>query len=494
MPSPFDKLTESDKMRNFVANRPFTESLAASEKNIFDSEMSRLQLTEQQDVIQKKASDVEAITKFNSEVVSKSTTPEQYLELSKQFLGDPSNSLSAKAIVDYSKGVEPLFTSPTKIAQEKVALERSELGLAEDKRVNEMNAALQEKRKKIALDTATASQLDVEKRIYDSRTQKIKEGKSISDSLEQMQATISFDSLPKDIGEDVEKMSNFYGAQFSKAIETDRPSVVDEAAKVLRPFISFDKSYNILASNWATKNVKSIAKIQKQYSDQYENWRLNFTPSDVIKEPTFENYLLSLNAERSDPSSDGFKASQDPDVAQMLSDRARLGALQAKHKSYIESVKGAFDGEGKDRVYNQSRASVVKVKGLQLEDALAQDIQLFQLNAKTQEDALKQTLLEARVGGQVARTEDIKQALDLKQTSMRLNAEYKKLSSANSELTKQMEIVAKSKTPSEESKDRLTKLQGARDAIMRNIETITSSINTISENNDNSDGEVINPD
>ena len=48
MPSPFDKVTKSGELRNYLANRPFVEELAKSQEAVFDTEMKRLGLQEKQ--------------------------------------------------------------------------------------------------------------------------------------------------------------------------------------------------------------------------------------------------------------------------------------------------------------------------------------------------------------------------------------------------------------------------------------------------------------
>jgi len=476
MPSPFDKLTESDKMRNFVETRPYVESLAQSNKGIFDSEMSRLNLTEKQDEIQQKSLDSQAIARFNSEVVSKSNDPNQLLELSKQFLSDPQNATSSKAITDYSRGVEGLFASSTKYKQDEVALERSKFALEQDRRDNEVNAALQEKRKRISDDTATLNQITTNTSIVEAKLKQAAIRNMPIDSFIGLASLIDTSTLPEPLQEQVKMISDFYGNEINKSSSEDgRILLSKEAEKVLMPLNTFRKNYDSLSNNWARKNLKQISYIKEKYEGKIAQWTKTQIDNGAKPESlTIDKFLLSLNKDKLNPNTIGYEINKNDDGAEMLEDLSRLDSLRTMNASYLASLQGAFTQVNGATSYDRNKVTTIRTNAMRMEDLMGEEVKRLDANTKFKENELKRQKAEVSVQNTQARTGAIADGQQLQAAGLELGAKYRLLSTTQSQLNTQMGINAKKKTT--ESKKELDRLQGVVDSLSGEIKDIESSI------------------
>ncbi len=485
MPSPFDKLTESDKMRNFVETRPYVESLAQSNKGIFDSEMSRLNLTEKQDEIQQKSLDSQAIARFNSEVVSKSNDPNQLLELSKQFLSDPKNAPSSKAITDYSKGVEGLFASSTRYKQDEVALEQSKFALEEDKRTNELNAALQEKRKNISLNTAALNEITTNTSIVEAKLKQAEIENKPIDSFIGLASLIDTSTLPEPMQEQVKMISDFYGNEISRSSSIEGQTLLSqEAEKVLMPLNTFRKNYDSLSNNWARKNLKQISYVEETYKDQIAQWKKTQIDGGAKPESlTIDKFLLSLNKDKSNPNTIGYKISQNADGSEMLEDLGRLDSLRTMNASYLASLQGAFTQVNGAASYNRGKVTTIRANAMRMEDLMGEEVKRLDASTKFKENELKRQKAEVSVQNTQARTGAIADSQKLKAAGLELGAKYRLLSTTQSELNKR--LGAKTKTA--ENEKEITRLQGVIAGLSKEIEDIDSSIENFKPSSDGAD-------
>jgi len=485
MPSPFDKLTESDKMRNFVETRPYVESLAQSNKGIFDSEMSRLNLTEKQDEIQQKSLDSQAIARFNSEVVSKSNDPNQLLELSKQFLSDPKNAPSSKAITDYSKGVEGLFASSTRYKQDEVALERSKFALEQDRRDNEVNAALQEKRKRISDDTATLNEITTNTSIVKAKLEQAAIEDAPIDSLIGLASLIDTSTLPEPLQEQVKMISDFYGNKISESPSADvRILLSQEAEKVLMPLNTFRKNYDSLSNNWARKNLKQISYVKETYEKEISQWRQTQIDGGAKSEGlTIDKFLLSLNKDKSNPKTIGYEISKNADGYEMLEDLGRLDSLRTMNASYLASLQGAFTQVNGAASYNRDKVTTIRASAMRMEELMGEEVKRLDASTKFKENELKRQKAEVSVQNTQAKTGAIADNQQLRAAALKVRATSESLDSAQSELNKRLSA----KTKTAENEKEITRLQGVVDGFRKDIKDIYSSIENFKPSSDGAD-------
>ena len=125
MESPFNRLTESDKLRSFVDTRSFEESLAESNAKLFDTEAKALGLQEAQTRFADAQKEKEAKNAFAQNVIVGAKNAEDMLAKAKDFTAN--NPSYAQYTPDLIKNASSMYEGADSSKQRNLALRQQEV-------------------------------------------------------------------------------------------------------------------------------------------------------------------------------------------------------------------------------------------------------------------------------------------------------------------------------------------------------------------------------
>lgn len=342
MPSPFDKVTESQDLRNYLENRPAVEQLAKSQDVVFQSEMNRLGLEERQKEIAINDENRLLMKSFDENVTSKSSSPEDLMKRTQDFL--KSNPRSSAAVMEYAGKASSFFEMGNKSKLSGIQLEQAI-------RENEAQKKFQELNEKSIQANLESSIL---KSVQDKSTAEIntyKENKSKIDGITGMFASIDRLGLDERTKVAIANVNNNYYKKIKDSSnredsqsKLDSQKYFDEANKIFAPLLEFDAVNKTLRSSASVKHAETRVKTEQQYQQQYQQWAaIKSAEGADTASLTFDNFIIDSYNQKDEPNTVGNAMMRDSKQAEMLEDFGELSEAANEFQKYNAALLESID-------------------------------------------------------------------------------------------------------------------------------------------------------
>jgi hypothetical protein len=387
MPSPFDKVTESQDLRNYMENRPVVEELARSQGSVFQSEMSRLGLEEKQKEIAMRDENLQAVNNFNQSVVSQATNSEDLMKKTQEFI--KKNPKNAGAIMEYAGEASLFFEAGNRNKLSGIELERAT-------RENEMQKKFQKLQEKSVQATYDANLLKFAQDKANMEMANYKANKNKIDGITDIFASVDSLEVDETTKTGIENVNNFYykkindlsGREDSQSkIESEK--YYDEASSIFGPLLEFDSVNKVLRSTAAIRHAETKVKAEKQYSQDYAKWLTQKKNQGTdAASLTFDDFLIDSYNTRFDSGSAGNAMLMDNDQAEMIEDFGELAEARNQFQKYNKALLDSIDPiTGAPR---EDKIGSIRRQSRSLSISLKQSIDRHKIKAETKTQQSKQ--------------------------------------------------------------------------------------------------------
>jgi hypothetical protein len=342
MPSPFDKVTESQQLRNYLENRPVVEELARSQDVVFQAEMNRLGLEEKQKEIAINDENRAIMKSYDENVTSQSSSPEDLMKRTQDFL--KKNPRSSAAIMEYAGKASSFFDMGNKSKLSGIQLEQA----IRENETQKKFLALNEKSIQANLEASTL------KATQDMQTAKIEEYKqneSKLDGISGMFASVSGIGVNSETKKAINVINDSYYRQIDEALsrndtqgKIDAQRFFDEATKTFGPLLEFDAVNKTLRSAASVKHAETMVKSASIYQPEYKEWVDRKTTEGVdAASVTFDKFLIDCYNEKDEDGSTGNRMMSDNKQAEMLEDFGELAEAKKQFAEYDQALLASID-------------------------------------------------------------------------------------------------------------------------------------------------------
>ncbi len=387
MPSPFDKVTKSGELRNFLANQPVIEQVAKSQDTIFQSEMNRLGLQERQKEIAMKDESLQTMRSYDEQVASQATSAEDLLKRTRDFV--KSNPRNASAIMDYASKTSSLFDTENKNKLSAIELEQKT-------RENEIQREFDGLQRKTLKAKLESDQLKFAQEQTNAMLADWKTNKTQVDGVTNMFATIKNLGLNKETQDGITNVSNYFYKKINDLAGRDdsqskleAQKYYDQANSIFAPLLEFDAVNRTLRSSYSVKHAETQTKAQGQYQPQFMQWAASKTAEGVDPSTlNFEGFLIDAYNTRDTEGSVGNIMMRTKDQAEMLEDVGELAQAKNQFQSYNKALLSSIDPvTGMPR---EDRMGSIALESAAMRNTLGQSMTRSKLRADTYSQQLEQ--------------------------------------------------------------------------------------------------------
>jgi hypothetical protein len=342
MPSPFDKVTESQELRNYLENRPVVEELARSQDVVFQSEMNRLGLEEKQKEISINDENRAIRESFDEKVTSQSSSPEDLMKRTQDFLKE--NPRSSAAIMEYAGKASTFFEMGNKSKLSGIELERAV-------RENETQKKFQALNEKSIQANLEASTLKSTQDMQTAKIEEYKQNESKLDGISGMFASVSGIGVNSVTKKAINVINDSYYRQIDEALsrndtqgKIDAQRFFDEATKTFGPLLEFDAVNKTLRNAASVKHAETMVKSSSIYQPEYREWVDRKTAEGLdAASVTFDKFLIDCYNEKDEAESTGNRMMRDNKQAEMLEDFGELAEAKKQFTEYDEALLASID-------------------------------------------------------------------------------------------------------------------------------------------------------
>jgi hypothetical protein len=418
MPSPFEKLTESDKLRSFVETRPFAEELAESNARLFETETRALGLQELKSRIAANDEQAAAEDAFAQNVLVGAKDEADVLAKAQKF---------AQASPQFSRFMPNLIAEGNKMfdgsnrsKQQQLQMRQQELQLKEMEKTNKLEIQAKNARNELSLinDKEAASKI---------KAQKLIEG---SDPAAAMGEIIDADN----------PMHVSLYKQFNESYRTAATSDQKEQLKVeyKQMFESLDRFRNVQNSFSASTvneygDTMSELRNNPEVEKGYAEWYSSKTPEELDgmdESSIFIRFLADAAVERDRPGSIGYNIKKVSGEAEQLLNRSRK-MIEAKEA--YNTLAGMRDE--KTNSFTPPNPEDVKLAFLRLKKRADDAYSYLETEAKAKQQSLEEQKLKlditSKENAQSNRMESAAYAADVAEYNSMLRSKLQERATAN---------------------------------------------------------------
>jgi len=342
MPSPFDKVTESQQLRNYLENRPVVEELARSQDVVFQAEMNRLGLEEKQKEMAINDENRAIMKSYDENVTSQSSSPEDLMKRTQDFL--KKNPRSSAAIMEYAGKASSFFDMGNKSKLSGIQLEQAVRENEAQKKFQELNERSIQANLESSILKSSQEKSTIEINSY-------KENKSKIDGITGMFASIDRLGLDKKTKAAIANVNNNYYKKIKDSSnredsqsKLDSQKYFDEANKIFAPLLEFDAVNKTLRSSASVKHAETRIKAEQQYQQQYQQWAAtkNKEGADAAS-LTFDKFLIDSYNQKDESNTVGNAMMRDSKQAEMLEDFGELSEAANEFQKYNAALLESID-------------------------------------------------------------------------------------------------------------------------------------------------------
>jgi hypothetical protein len=387
MPSPFDKVTKSGELRNYLANRPFVEELAKSQEAVFDTEMKRLGLQEKQKEIAMKDEALQSMRDYDQNVTSQAANTEDLMRRTQDFI--KKNPRNSAQIMEYAGKASSFFDAGNKSKKESIELEQLTRSNEMQKEFDELNKKAV--KSKLEYEALQSSQNQTKLKLDEWKTQEsqVDGVTSMFSAINNLQLNEESKTNMRNVANYYYKKINDYAGKEDSASKIEAQKYFDESSKIFAPLLEFDAINRTLRSSYSVKHSETQTKAEQQYRPQYLQWANKKNAEGVDPSAlNFENFLIDSYESRFESGSIGSSMMQNKNEAEMLEDIGELSQAKKQFKSYnasmLESIDPVTGMPREDKIGNL----VVESKSMSL--LLNQSLNRSKLKSETTSKQLEQ--------------------------------------------------------------------------------------------------------
>lgn len=383
MASPFDKLTESDKLRSFVDTRSFAEDLAQSNATIFEAESKALGLQDTRNKMAQAEIEKAAKDAFAKSVVVGAKDEADMLSRAQQFAANNPNY--AQYVPEQLKQAGQMFEGVALSKQRALALRQQELQ-------NQKAEAVIKSEIEYTNSTNELKSFDANRELVEKQ----------AIELEQADNPLAF------IGDKVDP-NNPAQIALTKNFENEYKSAVTDAEKAERrkvftknmdAFQKFRTIQNEFSANTMSRYSDTLIELQndpkvKGYLNAWWNTKTPEQRAAIDDSSVFIEFLGESSLDVNNPYAPGYEISRMSPQAMKVMNRAK-GMTQARN-AYNEVIKQIDPATGQ-----------FKISGLDVTlkmNALRQATELVYNSVKTEEEVSKRELEQRKLEAGIMNTE-----------------------------------------------------------------------------------------
>lgn len=457
MESPFNRLTESDKLRSFVDTRSFAEDLAASNAKLFQTEALALGIDKQRNDLIEEEKKRAAEDSYSRNVLSKSQNTEDMLARSRQWMA--SNPGMAKYADDSFVGANRMFEGADLAKQRNIASRQAEV---------QTRSIEGTYKSKIELDNINNS-INI---IKNGEELSMLKGAKILESQNPAMTLVETIDANNPVHVSIARA---YNNSMKNAVTEDQKSAIKtRTAFQLRTFDDFKTTQNQFTQDTVTQYSETMNNLLKKQEvmSAYDDWYASKKDEGATfdKRAGFIKFLGDMSEDFDAPHGIGpMIARSDPKARALMYRAYNMKKANDAYNAVIGSIDkktGAYSGD-KDELdqtldYTRLKNATEKVKNdLQAEKA-SREATLKQREAelnlsKTEQDIESGQLRDtALYGAEAQRLQSLEKAITAKTTE--LNANRRIAAQKPNDKTNALVV---------QSQRDLKELEGQRDSILK---------------------------
>jgi hypothetical protein len=330
MPSPFDKVTKSQELRNTLANKPILAQQALENQNIFQSELTRLSLDEKNMEMADKRAAQDATSQFNA-MASKARSPEDVTRIAKEFVSQ--NPRYSEQIYKSADQVSQMFNRESTAKGASLSMQIQEQQLESVKRENKIAEQFYQMDVDVRTQQTSLQKLKLEQENANLKIQKQEQLGAYSDSVNSVVSRINTSGIKdENKRKALEAYMASYTSRYAKSKESQLPDEVfasaDSLVRSLGPVASFQSSYAILQNDFNQRNQEKLIEIQKKHGTKYQDWAAKQEAGASIR---LESFLLDQLKNNTDI---GKELLNDVTTSEIASDLIRLSELKQSYSDF----------------------------------------------------------------------------------------------------------------------------------------------------------------
>jgi hypothetical protein len=401
---------------------------------------------------------------FNRDVVGKAKTPEEFEQMTRQFIAvNPQANVSAIA----QDGAR-LFD----ITSES---QRKAYDLASAKRRDALESQFFDQTKELQQSKIEYEKLKTGQEMSSLR---MKENETIIQQQDKVVSALS--SLPVEQFSDQDKakinaMANYYNNNIANKSIEDQQVFSAQMERTLAPVLVATNTYSILANRYAEKHLESRSKIMQDYQSDFSEWQKGLGENEP---KTFDDYILARSKEANTPGTKGYDMAKNH--ASLMKDASSLRELRDGFKAYNSSLATAINSQGE---FDPSKQTQVQIAGAQLSNVAARlitseerelKVKEQQLEIRQKELNLENTKVKADVGRATIQEKEASalnrgNLLLIKNKQAQLLQEMRNLASYNNQLSKKQGVDKEAvEANADATNKRIEKLNGELDNLLSN--------------------------
>jgi hypothetical protein len=372
MPSQFDRLTESDKLRSFVDTRSFDEDLANSNSTVFQAEAQALGLQKQRNDIVNSENEKNAKDAFAQNVIAGAKDEADILAKARKFT--ESYPQYASSVPDLISEGNKMFEGSTNSKLKNLQIKQAEIALNEAEQLSSL---------KVKSQSATDSLAIVKTQLNESQL-KAEQYRNEKDPGKAIRGLIDPDN-------------NFHQSLFTQFEQEIQPGSEQEKEYVKSRYLEMFESLNkfrIVQNEFSASTISKYADTMaglfqnREIQAGYAKWYNEKTPeqqNEISGDDARILFLADASINQNVPDSIGNIIKKTSGDAAMLLDRT--GKMIDAKKSYNELVEMRDD---KTNLFkNTSTPAAVQLAFLRLQNRSNEVFSMMETEKKVREQELK---------------------------------------------------------------------------------------------------------
>lgn len=333
MASPFDRVTESDRMRVFEDTQSFEAELAAKNSAIFDAELKRMSIDDINTRKSKENERDQVLAEYGQSVISSTSDPMERVRKTQNFLSDSRNAKYSKEIMANSAAAANMFTASNQSSIQSLALKDAE-------RTDDFKTKQQALMEKVAAQELTNKELEATQNQYNFEREKFENEEQAMGVFRNITSGIPLETMRPETRAIVESKITEADKKIREAATAEaRFKAIRDYASAFGPLAQASQTFTTLKSNLATRHNATIARLEETHRDAYKLWLIgNKAKPEAEKEPeNFETFLISsassdeTNAIRQD-------IAKNKDSQRAIDSLMHLSSIKSEMKSYLDAV------------------------------------------------------------------------------------------------------------------------------------------------------------
>jgi hypothetical protein len=333
MASPFDRVTESDRMRVFEDTQSFEAELAAKNSAIFDAELKRMSIDDINTRKSKENERDQVLAEYGQSVISSTNDPAERIRRTQQFLSNPRNAKFSKDIMANSAAAANMFTAANQEAMQSLSLKSA-------KRADDFNTKHNDMLEKIAAQELTNRDLEAAQKEFTFKQTDFENEEKAMSAFRSITSGIPLENMPETTRGIVSSQISAADEKIrGAATETERLKAIREYASAFGPLAQTSQTFTVLKSNLATRHNATIARLQETQKDAYASWRIQnkAKPKDQRQPDNFETFLTSsISSESDNPIKQ--EVAKNKDSQKAIESLIHLSDIKSEMGSYLTAV------------------------------------------------------------------------------------------------------------------------------------------------------------